>query len=136
MFDRKMNSPTPERGGAATTDSQTAPSTKSAPVAETVLGEGARFKGTAEIAGSVRIEGRVEGEMRAGDSVVVGRTGSVEASITTRRAVLGGRFQGKIDAEERVEMKAGSRVECDIVAPNMVMENGVYFRGNCRVGKK
>jgi cytoskeletal protein CcmA (bactofilin family) len=103
---------------------------------ETVLSEGCNFNGKATVAGTLRVEGRVQGEVRATDTVVIGRSGKVEANIATNRAIFNGAYSGKVEAKDRVELQNGSRVEGDIIAKNMVMEDGVYFRGNCQIGTK
>jgi cytoskeletal protein CcmA (bactofilin family) len=103
---------------------------------ETVLAEGATFNGKATVSGTFRVEGKAQGEIRATDTVVVGRTGQLEANVTTSRAVFNGTYTGRVEAKDRVELQTGSRVEGDIVASNMVMEDGVYFRGNCQIGSR
>lgn len=107
----------------------------SSPGATTLLAEGCSFDGKAKVAGSLRIEGVADGEIDASDSVVVGKSGNVHADVRTRRAVLNGRFHGKIEAEDCVEMQSGSNVEAEVHARNMVMEDGVQFEGNCKIGK-
>ncbi|MBZ0267217.1 polymer-forming cytoskeletal protein [bacterium] len=103
--------------------------------ASTLLADGCSFEGKAEVAGTLRIEGVADGEIHASDSVVIGKSGKVDAQVHTRRAVLNGRFRGKIEAEDCVEMQSGSNVEAEIHARNMVMEDGVQFEGNCKIGK-
>ena len=102
--------------------------------ASTVLAEGSTFQGKANVSGTFRVEGRAEGDILASDCLVVGKTGDVEAKVATRRAVLNGTFNGKIEAKDRVELQSGGHVQADIKAKNMVMEDGVQFRGNCQVG--
>lgn len=103
---------------------------------ETLLADGCSFNGKANVTGTLRVEGRVQGEVRATDTVVVGRTGRLEANVVTNRAIFSGNYSGKVEAKDRVELQNGSRVEGDIVATNMVMEDGVFFRGNCQIGAK
>lgn len=102
--------------------------------AATVLSEGSKFVGKANVAGTFRVEGDAEGTIETADSLVVGNTGTVQADVQVRRAVVNGRFQGKIQAREGVEFQSGSQVEADVKAKNMVMEDGVRFRGNCEIG--
>jgi cytoskeletal protein CcmA (bactofilin family) len=47
---------------------------------------------------------------------------------------VNGRLNGKIHATDRVELQSGGRVEAEIRAKNMVMEDGVRFEGNCHIG--
>ena len=118
-----------------TTMSTTTPTTTTATNASTYLADGSSFTGKAQIAGTMRIEGKADGDLEATESIIVGKSGLVQANLKTRRAVLNGRFSGKIDASDRVELQNGSRVEAEIHAKNMVMEDGVQFSGNCRVGQ-
>jgi len=126
--------PAPAHTPEPTTNTVTAPAPTTSG-ASTFLADGTSFKGNAHITGSMRIEGKADGDLEATDSIVVGKTGLVQANLKTRRAVLNGKFSGKIDASDRVELQAGSRVEAEIHAKNMVMEDGVQFAGNCRVGQ-
>jgi cytoskeletal protein CcmA (bactofilin family) len=102
--------------------------------AATVLSEGSKFVGKANVAGTFRVEGSAEGTIETADTLVVGSTGGVQAEVQVRRAVVNGRFQGKINAREGVEFQSGSHVDADVKAKNMVMEDGVRFRGNCEIG--
>jgi len=102
--------------------------------AATVLAEGSKFVGKANVAGTFRVEGAAEGTIETADTLVVGSTGGVQAEVQVRRAVVNGRFNGKITAREGVEFQSGSQVEADVKAKNMVMEDGVRFRGNCEIG--
>ena len=112
-----------------------APAPTESTSASTVLAEGAKFVGKANVVGTFRVEGLAEGEIQASENLVVAKNGQVEATVSTRRAVLNGQFYGKIEASDRVEMQSGSQVKADIKARNMVMEDGVQFRGGCEIGK-
>ncbi len=145
MFNKKAgNEPEDSRGKPMTShtpstpspthDSGASPSPAGAGGAATVLAEGSKFTGKADVTGTFRIEGKAEGNLKAAESLVVGKTGDVKADVKTRRAVLNGKFRGKIEASDRVELQAGSDVEADLNAKNMVMEDGVSFRGNLKIG--
>lgn len=126
-------STTPTTHTSPSTTTTTATNTGSN--ASTFLADGTSFQGKAQITGTMRIEGKADGDLEATESIIVGKSGLVQANLKTRRAVLNGRFTGKIDAADRVELQNGSRVEAEIHAKNMVMEDGVQFSGNCRVGQ-
>jgi cytoskeletal protein CcmA (bactofilin family) len=62
-------------------------------------------------ASAVQIEGRVAGDIRCADKVVITATGQMEGTIVAPRVILvdGGKFKGSIDmdpVEEKVEEKA------------------------------
>lgn len=140
MFNKKPeeqdgNAMTSASNTPSSAPSNTASSASASGSAATVLAEGCSFEGKAEVSGTLRVEGYVEGEITASDNIVVGKSGKMEATVKTRRAVLSGRFNGSIHAEDCVEMQSGSVVEAEIHARNMVMEDGVQFEGKCKIGK-
>ena len=100
-----------------------------------IIGVGMSIEGDSETDGSVRIEGTIRGEVRAGKSVVVGRDGFVDGSIYTQDAVIAGRVSGGIHAESRLELQATSEVSGEIEALRMQVEEGAKVRGQVTVGE-
>lgn len=82
------------------------------------------------------IQGRVEGsvELRQ-QSITVGQDGRVTASITGRIIVVEGQVEGDLRAEEQVVLKASAKVQGDITAPRVVLEDGATFSGGVDMGK-
>lgn len=89
-----------------------------------VVGAGMEVEGDCQCEGSLRVDGRVQGTIRAGKSVVVGEGGEIEGEIHTQDAVVAGHVAGTIHAESRVELKDGSSVEGDIRSPSIRLEEG------------
>jgi cytoskeletal protein CcmA (bactofilin family) len=98
-----------------------------------ILGKGARFKGTFEGAGTVRIESEVEGTIKGADNVVVGKTGVVRGEIHAKQVVVTGRVEGRIVASEKLELQSDSHVQADIHSPRLIISEGVFFEGNCKM---
>ena len=114
-----------------------APSSGSAdPRATSILAQGCKFKGEMEVQGTFRVEGDFEGSISNPESLVVGKTGVVRANIKVKNAVIGGRVFGNIQAENKIELQAGSHLEGDIRTRRLVIDEGVYFEGNCSMGDK
>lgn len=100
-----------------------------------IIGPGMRIVGDCETEGTVRIEGRVEGSVRAGKAVVVGKDGLVQGDITTQDAVVSGRVEGTLTAESRLELQATSRVEGEVHARRMQLEDGAVLNGTIHMGE-
>jgi len=100
-----------------------------------IIGPGMRVIGDCETDGAVRIEGSVKGNIRAGKSVVVGKDGVVEGDITTQDAVIAGTMKGVLRAESRLEVQATSRVEGEVLAARMQLEEGAVLNGTVQMGK-
>jgi cytoskeletal protein CcmA (bactofilin family) len=100
----------------------------------TVVGEGTTLVGTIKVEGSILIHGDVEGTLTASESVIVGKSGHVRAGISSRETIVAGRVRGKIVAKDRVELQTGARLEGDVLAKSFMIEEGVFFQGNCSMG--
>lgn len=99
---------------------------------ETIIGKDSEFRGEVSATGTVRIDGTVEGNIRA-DWVVVGETGTIRGNIRSRGTVTGGRIEGNIDASEITELKPGSNVCGEIRTGKLVISEGAVFDGISRM---
>lgn len=89
--------------------------------------------GDLHAAGVVRIEGRVIGNVHAGDQVLLSEGGVIEGDVLTREAVIGGRVHGSISGEERVEVQASAVVHGDIVTRRLLIQEGGAINGAVRM---
>lgn len=99
-----------------------------------IVGAGMRVIGDCETEGTIRIEGRVEGSVRAGKAVVVGKDGAVKGDIVTQDAVIGGKVSGTVTAESRLELQASCSVDGEIRARRIQLEEGGQVNGNIFTG--
>lgn len=99
-----------------------------------IIGPGMRVVGDCETDGTLRIEGNVSGTVRAGKAVVVGKDGEVEGDIMTQDAIIGGRVNGKVTAESRLELQATCAIEGEIHARRVKLDEGGSINGSIHVG--
>jgi cytoskeletal protein CcmA (bactofilin family) len=99
------------------------------------LGDGTSFKGTLTFEGTVRIDGRLEGEIFTKDTLVVGEGAQVSATIHAGTVVISGTIHGNITAERKIEIHASGRLYGNICTPSLVIEEGVIFEGSCSMGR-
>jgi cytoskeletal protein CcmA (bactofilin family) len=98
-----------------------------------IIAGGMRVIGDIETEGVIKIEGRVEGSIRAGRQVLIGRQGEVKGDITTREAVIGGKVQGTVSATERLEIQATSTIVGDINTKSIAVAEGGRINGTVRI---
>lgn len=98
-----------------------------------IIAAGTKIDGDVETDGVIRIEGRVEGAIRAARQVLVGRQGSVLGDISTREAVIGGKVEGTITATERLEVQSTSLIVGDIVTRAIAVIEGGRINGTVRI---
>ena len=99
-----------------------------------IIAPGARVTGELVTDGVVKIEGVVDGTIRAQREVLVAKGGRVQGDIHTRDVVVGGEVVGSIFADERVEVQQGSTVHGDIVTKKLVIQEGGEVNGQIRMG--
>lgn len=98
------------------------------------LGQGSRVDGRLTFDGSVRIDGQVEGEISAQDTVIIGEGAVVTAQIQANIIVVQGRVNGDITARKKVELRAPAKLVGNINTPSLVIHEGVTFEGHCTMG--
>lgn len=94
-----------------------------------IIGVGMKIVGDAETEGTIRVEGRVEGTIRAGKSVVVGRTGEVDGDIITQDAIISGQVTGNITADSRLELQSTCNVTGELRSRRVQLDEGARFNG-------
>jgi cytoskeletal protein CcmA (bactofilin family) len=99
-----------------------------------MLGQGCKIKGDIELQGTMRIDGQFEGSISCPDTLIIGKSGVVKAEVKVKNAVIGGKLVGNISATNKIELQSGSHVEGDIQTARLVIDEGVFFEGNCKMG--
>ncbi len=97
----------------------------------TFLGKGSQFKGIVTFEGTIRIDGRLEGEIHTKGTLVVGEHAIIEGDVSADVVISGGRITGNIIAKEKVQLLSTGVVLGTIKAPLLSVEEGVRFMGNC-----
>ena len=100
-----------------------------------IIGPGMQVVGDCVTTGSLRIEGTVQGGIRAGKAVVVGKEGFVDGDIDTQDAVISGRVVGTLTIGSRLEVHSTCHIEGMIRAKRMQLEEGASVEGQIMVGE-
>lgn len=99
-----------------------------------LLGRGTRYSGKLHFDGRVRIEGQFDGEIRGDDVLVIGDGADIEGDIEVGVCIVtGGRVRANIRARDAIELHAPATVIGDLHAPNVFIDRGVQFEGNCKM---
>ena len=100
-----------------------------------IIGPGMRVIGDCDTEGTLRIEGYVEGAVRAGKAVVISKDGVVQGDVVTQDAIIGGKVTGTVVAESRLELQATCVIEGEIRARRIKLDEGGRVNGNVRTGE-
>ncbi|MFH0924738.1 MAG: polymer-forming cytoskeletal protein [bacterium] len=100
------------------------------------LGEGTEFKGILAFEGTVRIDGKLEGEIVTTDTLIVGEQAILNAEINVGIIVISGKITGNITAKQKIEINKTGQVFGNVKTPSLVIEEGVVFQGSCEMPSK
>jgi len=100
-----------------------------------IIGPGMTVVGDCATEGTLRIEGRVDGSVRAGKAVVIGKEGAVAGDVSTQDAVVSGAVTGTLVASSRLEVQATATIDGEVRAKRMQVEEGALLNGTVHMGE-
>lgn len=98
-----------------------------------VIGQGSIFEGKFYIAGSLKIDGKFEGDIRTDEALYIGETGKVKTNIAAKEVTISGTLIGNIKAETEVTLEETGRMLGDIQTPYLELNKGVVAKGNITI---
>jgi len=100
----------------------------------TLLGKGAEFKGIVSFDGTVRVDGRVEGEIHTTGTLIVGEHAVIDGIVCAGVLMNSGRINGTITAIEKIHILKPGVLIGDVRTPVIAIEEGSHFHGMCDMG--
>jgi cytoskeletal protein CcmA (bactofilin family) len=101
--------------------------------ANSTIGEESFFEGKFSIRGSLRIDGRFEGQALLVDQLQVGPKGRVKTNIVATSIVVEGLVLGNMSATRRILLLSTARVLGDLKTPELIIQDGVILEGHCTI---
>ena len=98
-----------------------------------LIGPGTEFKGTLKDREGVRIDGKFEGEIETGGSLIIGEDAVVHANIKATAVIIAGKLTGDIDCQGKVEIFSTGSLEGKVKASDLTIAEGAFFNGECRM---
>lgn len=100
------------------------------------IGRSIIIKGEVRGEEDLLIQGQVDGSVDLKEhAVTVGGDGRVKADISARIVTVEGQVEGDLRAKEQVILRSSARVQGDLTAPRVVLEDGASFRGLVDMGE-
>lgn len=102
---------------------------------DTLIGEGTTFEGQINTQASIRIEGRVMGDITCKGDVTIGEKALIESNISARNITIAGEVRGDVSATGRLAITSSGRLIGDAVAAALIIEEGGRFSGTSRMAE-
>ena len=98
------------------------------------VGASCEFSGKIQSPETIRIDGRVKGEVYCEQTVVVGESASIQAVIHAASIVVSGEVKGDMSATSKIALQKTARVTGDLRTPGIVIEEGAKLEGRIVIG--
>ena len=85
--------------------------------------------GDIRTAGSLRIDGRLDGSVHSADTVVLGVGATMVGDLRVRELIVGGALTGNVFASERVELQPTAIVNGNITTQVVLVQEGGVING-------
>jgi len=99
-----------------------------------VLAPDAVFEGVLSFRGTVRIEGRLKGDIIATGALHIDEGAVVQGRVEVDELVVAGELAGQVVARRRLELRPSARVAADLRTPRLSLADGCILDGRCQTG--
>lgn len=103
---------------------------------DTLVGIDTFFQGALNASGTIRIDGKFEGEANCNGDLVIGESGKVKANIKVRNLLLAGELEGNAVVQGKIEITSSGKLYGDIVTNNLIIDEGAIFKGKSEMQHK
>lgn len=101
-----------------------------------VIAEGTHIEGTIKSNTNIRVDGSIKGIVNCQEKIVMGETGVVEGTISTKDAIMTGTFEGDLVVNGTLHLKSTAVIKGDITAQFLIVDEGAQYFGKCNIGGK
>ncbi|MDF0675882.1 MAG: polymer-forming cytoskeletal protein [Nitrospira sp.] len=100
----------------------------------TFLGKGVDFKGVLNFDGTIRIDGRVEGEVHTTGALIIGEQAVIKGILSVGTLMTSGKINGTVTATDKIQILKPGILIGDLRTPGISIEDGAHFHGMCDMG--
>jgi len=93
--------------------------------------EGTTIKGDIISQADFRLDGELVGNFASKGKIVIGPAGSVTGDIKCKNADIEGRFNGKIEVAEMLNVKSKAHIVGEVITGKLSVEPGAEFSASC-----
>lgn len=100
------------------------------------LGVGTEYRGKLDFVGTVRIDGRFEGEISTDGDLILGRKAYIKGVVRVGRLTSCGTIEGDVVVKEKAILEKTSSLTGSLNTPSLMVESGAIVEGNIVMTKE
>lgn len=96
---------------------------------DTVIAEHCTLEGDLTTKNSIKVDGRIQGTLRAESRAIIGETGSVKGDVHAADLLVLGRLEGNVFAQ-RLHLHPSAQIHGNIEADTLQVDPGARYQGS------
>ncbi|GGM27802.1 hypothetical protein GCM10011351_12110 [Paraliobacillus quinghaiensis] len=106
---------------------------KSEKVIDTIIGKETVIEGKIKLPTSLRVDGKIYGEVDCSGDVFIGKSGYVEPTIKAKNITIAGEVKGDIYTSEKVYIQPNGSLTGSATSKGIIVEDGGVFNGKSTI---
>ena len=95
---------------------------------------GTSVEGTIRAESDLRVDGSIKGTLICDARLIIGPTGYVEGEVQCQSAVIEGKFEGKLEVKEQLNVRENAVINGNVYTSTLVIQPGAVFNVTCTMG--
>jgi len=100
---------------------------------KTVIAEDVEIVGSINCASDIQLSGKLNGDLNCTGHALIGDAAVIKGNISATSSSVQGQVNGNVSVKDRIELKSTARINGDIRAKRLTVEDGVTFVGKAEV---
>lgn len=97
-----------------------------------IITEGTVLKGNIKSKDSVRLSGKLEGDIDCEKMIWISKSGKVSGMIRAWGAIVEGEISGNMELVKQLELRSAGRIVGDIISAKIAMAEGCFYDGEMK----
>lgn len=98
---------------------------------QTIIGPNTIFNGNIQSAGSICIQGEINGDIATEDDLFIDSFGHFKGNITAKNVHISGKVDGNMISRNTIRMLSTAKVYGDLFTKGLIIEEGAVYEGKC-----
>ena len=100
---------------------------------KTIIADDIEIVGSVKSANDIELSCKLNGDLNCGGNAVIGQSAAIKGNISATSTTIQGQINGNVSVKDRIELKATARINGDVRAKRLTVEDGATFIGKCEV---
>lgn len=102
-------------------------------VVDTIIGPDTVIEGKIKIPSSLRVDGKVYGEVYCNGDVYIGKNGYIEPIVKAKNIIIAGEARGDLFIAEKVHVQAKGKLIGNATSKGLIIDDGGIFSGESTI---